>query len=76
MQMIQEIRTELQQLRSIVTSSQVKNFFIQKGYAVCNITPISNTSSWFAILTKNKEYVIATVYTKDKEIERFEESVM
>jgi len=74
--MVQEIRISVPQLRNVVTSSQVRNFFIKKGYTVCNITPVSITNSWFAILSKNKEYVIAKVYTRNNEIEKFEVSVM
>ena len=76
MQMIEEVITELQEFRSTVTSSEVKSFLIQRGYAICNITSIANTGSWFAILTKNKEYLIATVHTNDNKIERLEESVL
>lgn len=74
--MIAEIRTEAQGIVSAVTSKQVKKFFTSQGYAVCNISPITNSSKWFAILVKNREYIIATVFTDKNVIERFEESVM
>jgi len=74
--MIAEIRTEARNLVGAVSSRQVKNFFTAKGYTVCNITPITNSSKWFAILVKNREYIIATVFTSKNRIERFEESVM
>jgi hypothetical protein len=59
-----------------VTIRQVKHFFISKGYTVCNITPINNSRKWFAILMKNKEYIIATAFANEYEIEGFEESIM
>ena len=57
-------------------SRKIKSFFVSKGYSVCNVTPISQTTNWFAILIKNKEFVLATVFTNGTDIERYEASVM
>ena len=57
-------------------SRKIKSFFVSRGYSVCNVTPISHTSNWFAILIKNKEFVLATVFTNGTDIERYEASVM
>lgn len=59
-----------------VTSNQVYRFFETKGYTVCNVTPISNSTNWFAVLSDKKNFIIATVYTQGKEIERIEKSVL
>ncbi|MGZ4118036.1 MAG: hypothetical protein ACXVPY_11160, partial [Bacteroidia bacterium] len=55
---------------STVTAKQLKSYLVSKGYGICNITPITNSRQWFAILTKNKEYIIGTIFTSDKGIER------
>ena len=65
-----------EQMSTSVTSREVKHYFVSKGYTVCNVTPISNSRKWFAILIKNKEYITATVFANGSEIERFEEAIM
>ncbi len=62
--------------RSVITSKQVKQYFIAKGYSICNVIPITNSRKWFAVLVKNREYIQATVFTNDQGIERIEESIL
>lgn len=59
-----------------VSERKIYSFFKQKGYTVCNATPFQDSHNWFAVLTKNKEFIIATVFTKGNEIEYYEESVI
>lgn len=70
------MRPEPRVLSTGITSNKVKRFFVDKGYSVCNITPITNSSNFFAILIKNKNFVIATVFTTGKNIDRYDASVM
>ena len=74
--MASEVQVETQSVVSSVTALQLKRYLISKGYGICNITPITNSKKWFAILTKNKEYIIGTIFTGDQGIERVEESLM
>ncbi|CAN5383505.1 hypothetical protein BH10BAC1_BH10BAC1_21290 [soil metagenome] len=76
MQTLKELRAELRNSSGRVTSINVKTFFASKGYKVCNVTPISHSNNWFAILIRNKEFVIATLFTNGIDIERYESSVM
>ncbi len=73
-----EIQAQVQahHMPTTMTAQKVKRFFVAKGYTVCNITPISNSRKWFAILIKNHEYIIATVFTSENGIESIEESIM
>ena len=52
-----------------VTSRQVNHYFADKGYVVCNVTPVTNSTKWLAFLIKNGEYLIATVFTNGEKIE-------
>ena len=65
-----------QKIVSTVTAKQLRSYLAGRGYSICNITPITNSTKWFAILTKNKEYIIATVFTGQNGVERIEESLM
>lgn len=58
-----------------VTSSQVNHYFLDKGYVVCNITPVKNSTKWLAFLIKNGEYLVATVFTKGTTIEGHRDSL-
>ena len=74
--MIKETSPAKQAFIRSVSERKVYSFFKQRGYTVCNATPFQNSHNWFAVLTKNKEFIIATVFTKGSEIERYEESVI
>ncbi len=74
--MITTIQSPAQKIVSSMTAGQLKSYLVSKGYSICNVTPITNSKKWLAILTKNKEYVIATVYTGEKGVEKIEESLM
>lgn len=74
--MIKEPSQPKQAFLRYVSERKVYSFFKQRGYTVCNATPFQDSHNWFAILTKNKEFIIATVFTKGIEIERYEESVI
>ena len=74
--MITTIQAPSETIVSSITANQLKSYLVSKGYAICNVTPITNSKKWFAILTKNKEYVIATVYTGEQGVEKIEESLM
>ena len=76
MQMIKKTSPVKQVFLRSVTERKVYSFFKRKGYTVCNATPFQNSDNWFAVLTKNREFIIATVFTKDNEVERYEESVI
>ena len=76
MQRINEIREESLRALGSPASRKIKSFFVSKGYSVCNVTPLTHTNNWFAILIKNKEFVLATVFTNGTDIERYEASVM
>jgi hypothetical protein len=75
--MMETLHTEQSEnVVSTVTAKQLKSYLVSKGYGICNVTPITNSKKWFAILTKNKEYIIGTIFTGDNGIERVEESLM
>jgi len=66
---IRDIREESGKGKSNVTAKQVNHYFTDKGYVVCNITPVKNSNKWLAFLVKNGEYLIATVFTNGERIE-------
>ncbi len=76
MQSINEMREEFLRSLGSPASIKIKTFLASKGYTICNVTPLSCTNNWFAVLIKNKEFVLATVYTNGTDIERYEASVM
>lgn len=68
-QIVKDVRRERGTIDSSVTPKQVTHYFINKGYVVCNITPVKNSNKWLAFLIKNGEYLIATVFTNGQTIE-------
>jgi hypothetical protein len=60
---------------SQVTAKEVSHYFTDKGYVVCNITPVKNSNKWLAFLVKNGEYLIATVFTNGQGIEGHKDSL-
>jgi hypothetical protein len=78
--MIAELRAEISEeashLATALTSLDVKDFFVSEGYKVCSVAPITDTSMWFAILIKNREFLTANVFTNRNTIESFEVSVI
>ena len=58
------------------STKRIKSFFVTKGYNVCTVKPIDYSNNWMAVLIKNSEFVIATVFTNGNKIERYEASVM
>jgi hypothetical protein len=58
-----------------VTEKQVDNYLRNKGYVVCNITPVKNSNQWLAFLVKNGQYLTATVSTKGEHIEEYFDSL-
>jgi hypothetical protein len=74
--MINTIQPETQNVTSTVTAKQLRHYLIAKGYGICNITPITNSKKWLAILTKNREYIIGTIFTSEHGVEKIEESLM
>jgi hypothetical protein len=61
---------------SSLSAKQLRSYLVARGYGICNITPISDSKKWFAILTKNKEYIIGTIFTGEQGVERIEEKLM
>jgi hypothetical protein len=51
-----------------MTAKKVDHYFTDKGYLVCNITPVKNSNTWLAFLVKNGEFLTATVYTDGERI--------
>ncbi|MCW3082709.1 MAG: hypothetical protein JWP12_75 [Bacteroidetes bacterium] len=68
-QIVKDVRKGKRRVDSSVTPKQVTHYFIDKGYVVCNITPVKNSNKWLAFLIKNGEYLIATVFTNGQTIE-------
>lgn len=68
-QIVQDLRKGKELIKSAVTSKQVNHYFENKGYVVCNVTPVKNSNKWLAFLVKNGEYLIATVFTNGETIE-------
>lgn len=66
---IKDLKEEKEKTKPNVTAKQVNHYFTNKGYVVCNITPVKNSNKWLAFLVKNGEYLIATVFTKGEHIE-------
>jgi hypothetical protein len=58
-----------------LTSRQVSSYFNNRGYVVCNVSPIKESKNWRAYLIKNGEYIIATAFTKEDFIEGYVESI-
>jgi hypothetical protein len=72
---IKDVRGDQKKGVSKVTAKQVNHYFINKGYVVCNITPVKNSNKWLAFLIKNGEYLIATVFTNGELIEGHQDSL-
>ena len=72
--MINTIQTE--KIVSSVSALQLGAYLKKKGYGICNVTPITDTKQWFAILTKNNEYIIGTVFTGEQGVEKIVEELL
>ena|SRR6218665_1864284 len=68
-QIVQDARKGRVSHDTAVTPKQVTHYFLDKGYVVCNITPVKNSNKWLAFLIKNGDYLIATVFTNGETIE-------
>jgi hypothetical protein len=72
---IKDMQEQREQGTAHVTAKQVNHYFTDKGYVVCNITPVKNSNKWLAFLVKNGEYLIATVFTSGGRIEGHRDSL-
>jgi hypothetical protein len=76
-QIVKDMRKEdnLQEVSS-VTSKQVSAYFISKGYVVCSVIPVKNSTNWLVFLIKNGDYEAVTVFTSNDAIVGFQENLV
>ena len=63
MRAIKEINVEI----SPRAARDIKGFLKRKGYNVCEVIRVS-AGGWRAVVTKKKDFIIATVFTKNEKI--------
>ena len=74
-EIIKDARGKGELLQNSVTSTEVGRYFIDRGYVVCNITPVKNTNKWLVFLIRNGEYEVVTAFTNGNCIEGHTSSV-
>jgi len=57
-------------------SKNIKRFLKSKGYSVCNVKKMTDSNKWMAVITKNKNFIVATISAKGEHIAGYELSVL
>ena len=74
--MVNTIQPGTENFVSSLSAMQLRAYLKSKDFVICSVTQITNSGKWFAILTKNEQFIIGTIFTGKTGVERIEESLM
>ncbi len=76
MQTISRSRLDSKMLVKEETLRNIYRFFEKRGFIVCSVTRMANSTNWFAVLTNKKDFILSTVFINASKVERVESTIM